>query len=84
METRVRRAISSLFSVSEGGTLSVDETEKINIALAQMEAPDVPESQVQNIKDYIDVQLLHNQVVVQMRHALERLYEQLQARQCIA
>ena len=34
METRLRRAPASLFSVSEGGTLSVDETEKINIALA--------------------------------------------------
>lgn len=45
-----------------------------------MEAPDVPELQVQNIKDYIDTQLLHNQVGAQMRHALERLYEQLQAR----
>ena len=69
----------ALFEVSEGGTLLADETEGLNIALAQVETSDVPESQTQNVKDYIDAQLLHNQVDPQVHHALERLYERLQA-----
>ncbi len=80
METRLRKVLASLFEVSEGGTLSADETEGLNIALAQVETSDVPESQTQNVKDYIDAQLLQNQVDPQVRHALERLYERLQAR----
>jgi hypothetical protein len=80
METRLHKALASLFGASEGSTLSADETEGINIALAQMETSDVPESQAQNVKDYIDAQLLHNPVAPQVRHTLERLYERMQAR----
>ena len=77
METKLHKALASLFAVCEGGSLSADETETINAALSQADPADIPESQVQNVKDYIDTELLHNQVSGQTRCALERLYERL-------
>jgi hypothetical protein len=72
--------LSKLFAVKDGGHLSGEDTARINAVLINVAPSGIPEEQVENVMDYINAELLHNQVSADVQSALERLYDQLQAR----
>lgn len=71
-----------LFALREGGTISAKETEKVDLALSNAKSSDIPNDQVQNVKNYINAELLHNKGLISNSEiaALEKLLQDLESR----
>lgn len=71
-----------LFALREGGTISAKETEKVDLALSNAKSSDIPNDQVQNVKNYINAELLHNKGSISNSEiaALEKLLKDLESR----
>ncbi|BDB72274.1 hypothetical protein Cthiooxydans_46860 [Comamonas thiooxydans] len=74
--------LSMLFANRDGGHLSGNDTAIIDLALSKASSPDIPDDQVENVVDYLNVTLLNNQsnLTAEQIEAMETLLLALEAR----
>ena len=71
-----------LFAARDGRAISAQETTLVDSALLLLDSSEIPDDQVENVRDYINVELLYNQEKISAEHraALERLFQDLKDR----
>ena len=71
-----------LFAARDGRAISAQETTLVDSALLLLDSSEIPDDQVENVRDYINAELLYNQQTISAGHraALERLFQDLNGR----
>lgn len=71
-----------LFAARDGRTISAQETTLVDSALSVVDSSEIPDDQVENVRDFLRAELLHNQQTIMAEHraALERLFQDLDGR----
>ena len=71
-----------LFAARDGRAISPQETTLVDSALSAVDSSEIPDDQVENVRDYINAELLHNQEAIPAEHraALEKLLQDLEGR----
>lgn len=74
--------LRTLFAVKHGGSLTAEQTNSIDSALALASSADIPDEQVENVVDYIESNLLANGAAIPAEQfaTLEKLRSELEAR----
>lgn len=70
--------ILKLYQVKSGGSLSPQECQKINDALATLKIEEIPLDQRENVADYLTSTINHNAVSQNLISALGELLQELQ------
>lgn len=74
------KELASLFEINQGGEISAGQTLTIDSVLTRTNLSDIPDSQTQNVMDYINSELLYNKVPESIKEKLEKLLHHLQLR----
>jgi hypothetical protein len=71
-----------VFAARDGRAISAQETELVDAALSAVDSSDIPDNQVENVRGYINAELLYNQdtIPAKCRNALEKLLQDLESR----
>ena len=74
-----------LFAARDGRAISPQEAILVDSALSAVDSSEIPDDQVENVRDYINAELLHNQKTIpaipaEHRAALEKLLQDLEGR----
>lgn len=71
-----------LFAARDGRSISARETSLVDSELSTVDSAEIPDDQVENVRDYISSELLHNKhrIPEEQKAALERLFQALEGR----
>ncbi|QSX77806.1 hypothetical protein [Agrilutibacter solisilvae] len=71
-----------LFAARDGRAISAKETTLVDLELSTVDSSEIPDNQVENVRDYISSELLFNQQTIPAEHraALEKLFQELEGR----
>jgi len=72
-----------VLTILDSGEITGAQTVVIDVALSGAKAAEIPDADVQNVMDFIDIHLSHNVVSQEIRSALDFLQIQLRSRQAI-
>lgn len=71
-----------LFAAREGRPIAAQETTLVDLALSTVDSSEIPDDQVENVCDYINIELLYNQETIPTERmaALRQLLQDLEGR----
>ena len=72
-----------VLTILDSGEITGAQNVVIDVALSGAKAAEIPDADVQNVMDFIDIHLSHNVVSQEIRSALDFLQIQLRSRQAI-
>lgn len=77
------KGLEMLFAVRDGGSISAQDAALVDSALSVVNASEIPDDQVDNVRSYINSALLSNHATIPVEHkvAMERLLVDLEGRE---
>ena len=72
-------SLDKLYKIIDGGDLSPEDCREINACLAKIDIGDIPDTQIENVRDYLLLSLNMNSVELEIKNTLEELLHKLEA-----